>query len=655
VVTKFTKLFEPGRIGRVQTKNRIIMAPMGTLSCDMEGYATDRTIEHYVRRAKGGAGLIIVETTIVDYHGGPPAMCMEICDDKFIPGLRKLSEAIRRAGSIPFLQLNHLGSRMLELRQSWPNPSEIDVVGPSPVPWSFDGQSPRELSREEISRYVTLFAEGTRRAKEAGFDGVEFHGAHGYFMHGFLSPFHNKRTDEYGGSAENRARFVCEVLAASRERVGPDFPLILRVSGMEHTEGGVEIGDVVRQAPLFVDSGADALHISASGMESDIWQMPNYMHPDGTMVHLADAVKKVVGVPVIAVGKLGKPAIAERVLQEGKADFIAVGRPLLADADWANKVREGRTEDINHCITCNNCIGSVFEIGWKRLNRYGCTVNPALLRDKEMDLTPAELPKKVMVIGGGLAGMQAAVDLARRGHQVSLYEKSDKLGGQWNIACMQQGKAGFASLTEYLKRGLKKAGVNIMLNSEVTPSLVRKARPDAVVVATGASPATLDVPGANGKNVVQAVDVITEKAPVGERVVVIGGRYLGMEVAISLAEQGKKVSLVTRSLLGRGVEKSIYQTLVNKLIENGVYIYPNSPLYEIRENGVHAVYKAASYPYLLFFKADTVVLATGYRSENGLVEELKNVIPEVYAIGDCIEPRHALEAMEEGADIARKI
>ncbi len=649
-MSQLTKLFEPGSIGSVELKNRIVMAPMGRHSCDADGVITDKALSYYYARARGGVGLVIIQATTVTADGGSPKG-MRLYDDRFVPSMKELARIIHQGGAKAFVQLNHLGKMMSEIRKGFPHPEEINVIGPSAIPWAANNVVPREMSKQDINSFVGAFGEACRRAKEAGFDGVEVHAAHGYLMHSFLSPFTNRRNDEYGGSTGKRARLVCEVLEGARKKVGPDFALTVRVSGTELMAGGIQIGDVVAQAPLFVESGADAMHISGCGEDYAVWIVPSYLEPEGVMVHLAEKVKKAVKVPVIAVGRLGDPILAERVLQEGKADFIALGRPLLADPDLPNKARQGRLQEINRCISCNNCFMIMFAGGWKGISDLTCTVNPGLLAEADSVPEQTSSPRKVMVIGGGLAGMQAARDLARRGHNVSLYEKTDRLGGQWNIVCREDGKADFARYAEYLERGLKKAGVKVLLNRDVTPAFVTQAKPDVVVVATGACPAKPSVPGEDGKNVVQAVDVIAGKATVGEKVVVIGGRYVGMEMALSLARKGKDVILATRSELGRNVEKCIYLHLRDELIEKGVRILVNSPVYEITGSGVYVAHQSR----LLFLKADTVVLAVGFQPRNRLAEELKGIVPEVHLIGDCVEPRTAVHATQEAASLALRI
>ena len=652
-MTQLTKLFEPANIGKMQLKNRLIMAPMGGMG-DLEGNVIERCLPYYAARARGGVAMIICQSSVIAYEWRAPGR-LATYDDKFLPGLRKLARTIQESGAKAAVQVVHHGKLLSQWRTYYEHPEEIDVVGASAIPWQWNNVAPREATEEDIEHMVEAFGEASRRIKEAGFDAVEILGAHGYLITQFLSPLTNQRKDKYGGSVENRARFACDIIRRIRAKVGPDYPVLMRISGSEFVEGGITVEDTVCQAPMFVEAGVDALHVSSSAVESTHWTNPSYLFPDGNLVHLAEAVKKAVNVPVIAVGKIGDPLFAERIIQEGKADFVAMGRALLADPELPNKAREGRLDEIVRCIYCNNC----HDTRWrKRLRSKGislsCTVNPSVLREEDFALELARSPKKIMVIGGGLAGMEAARALAARGHTVSLYEKADKLGGQWNIASQQDMKEGYASVIRDRIRGLEKAEVEVLLNQEVTADLVRQKKPDAVVVATGATPRGLNVPGADLQNVVQAVDVIQGKAKVGNEVVVVGGRFVGMETALHLAKQGKKVSLVTERELGqndRFMERNIKLMLRDLLIEHGVYIYTHSPVQYITERGV----VIATSRELTLLKADTVVLAVGAKSESKLVEEIKGVVPEVYAIGDCVEPRDAMEAIGEGAEIGRRI
>ncbi len=652
---KLRKLFEPGRIGALELKNRIVMPAIGTFTTDAEGNITDRGIDYFLARAKGSVGLIIAPGVRVRPQGWGPGQ-FRAYDDKYIPRLKDLSDAVHQAGGKIAIQVAHNGKMILArpLSQAVKDPREVEVLGPSPVPWVRNNVVPREVTGEDIELLVNDFGEAARRVKAAGFDAVEIHGAHGYLIGSFFSPFTNKRTDQYGGSPEKRARFAVEIVQRVRQRVGPDFPILIRISGSEFIQGGTTLEDTLRQAPLLVEAGASAVNISGGAQETNQWIYLCHLFPDGALVHLAEAVKRVVRVPVIIVGKLSDPVLADRVIGEGKADFIAMGRGLLADPELPNKAREGRFEDINACIYCNNCVARSREDKVKFGGNF-CTVNPALTRGREFALKLAASPGKVMVIGGGLAGMEAARVLAERGHQVSLYEKSNKLGGQWNIACQQETKKRrYLALLERMSRGLEKAGVKVILNKEVTAQVVKESGADAVVVATGAVPRALPCPGMDSRNVVQAVDVISGKARVGGEVVVIGGRLLGMEVADLLAEKGKKVSIVTLHKLGedgRPVEAATYRALRDRLVARGVFIYPDSPAWEIRDNGVYVNHNRE----LLFLKADTVVIAIGARPENRLSQELEGIVPRVYSIGDCVEARDAMEAIREGAEVGRLI
>lgn len=653
------ELFKPGRIGTLELKNRLVMTAMATLAPDPEGFVTSRVIDYFVERAKGGVGLIITMGACVARDAATPGR-LWVFDDKFIPGLKDLVDAVHAYGSRIALQMIHPGLLFTTVPGYETMQREVAPVGvpvsPSAKAWPWEGMSVRELSADDIAHLVKGYGQAARRAKAAGFDAIEIMAGHGNLMCDFLSPLRNKRADKYGGTTAKRARFACEAISEARKSVGRDFPILFRFSGSDFLEGGICLEETTKQAPLFVEAGADALDVTA-GVEKFSFIAPTYLHPDGTFAHLAAAIKKVVKVPVIAVGKLSDPVLADRLLAEGKADFIALGRSLLADPAFPNKVREDRLEEIHKCICCNNCLARFFENSWKRsagIRGLGCTVNPSLLRETEFQLRPATKPKKVLVIGGGLAGLEAARTLAERGHQVSLYEKSDKLGGQWLIASQLGHKEQFASLLERMIKGLDKSGVKVILNTEVSRELVQQIKPDAIIIATGATPKTLDVPGAGEANVVQAIDVFTGKAAVKESVVIIGGRARGMEAAELLATQGKKVSLVTINRLGENgspLERSIFRTLRDRLIELKVLFYTNAAVREITKAGLYIAWEGE----IVFLQADTIVLAVGADASSRLAEELKGLAPEIYQIGDCAKPRDAMVAIEEGAEVARQI
>ncbi|MDN5347061.1 MAG: hypothetical protein PWP65_625 [Clostridia bacterium] len=417
------KLFEPGYIGRIKVRNRIVMPGIQTRGADAEGFITENLIDYYAERARGGAGLIIVQMSFA----WPEARLKRgigLWDDKFIPGLKKLAQAVQCYGARIAIQIGSRGTNQDE---------GVEEVAPSAVRASCREDVPRELTQEEITSYIEAFAEAARRVREAGFDAVEINGAHGHLISQFLSPYTNRRTDEYGGSVVNRTRFACEIIKRIRAKVGPDFPILIRMNGDDFIEGGITIEDAIEQARLFEAAGVDALDVSGGCHETSWYVMPSYFFPQGHRVHLALPIKKAVNIPVITGGKINDPVFAEQILAEGKADFVAIGRAQVADPEWANKAREGRFKDIRRCIYCCNCLT------WERRPRlaergFSCTVNPAVLREREFVIKRAPQPKKVMVVGGGLAGMEAARVLAERGHIVELYEKNDYLGGQWAIA-----------------------------------------------------------------------------------------------------------------------------------------------------------------------------------------------------------------------------
>ena len=638
-MNEFSALFKPGNIGTLRLENRLIMPAMGNNLADEEGKVTERQLYYYQLRAKGGVGLVVIQFTSVTAEDTTPYH-LALYDDKFIPGLRRLVETIHGEGAKACVQLMHWGLALL-LVGSIPEGMSIKV--PSITSWMPGDKPYKEVDEKDIDRYVEDFAEAARRVKEAGADAVEFHACHGCLLSTFLSPVTNRRTDQYGGSVENRTRFARRAVERTKEKAGREFPVLVRINGSDDVEGGVTPDEVLRQAAILEGAGADAISLSVG---HEFWSpltMPCYAFPEGLQVPIVEKVKKAVKVPVITAAKIG-PELAEQIIRDGKADFIALGRPLLADPDLPNKLRQGRSEDVRSCLYCNNCLSR---------GRGSCTVNPFLYKEGRFPTTPAKQSKNVMVVGGGLAGMQAAVLLAQRGHQVSLYERESELGGQWNIASAMPGKENFASFTDYLRRLLDKQGVPITTNTEVTKGKVIEIKPDAIVIATGATPQVLNVPGSTGPNVIQAIDIIEGEAEAKGKVVVIGGRFIGMEVAVWLAEQGKELSLVTRSRLGGrvGVERFTFRALTRRLIELRVPLYLHASVMEITENGV--VIGLGEEVFLL--PADTVILAVGSEPVNRLAQELEGVVPEVYTIGDCNEPRDAAAATFEAAKIAFSI
>lgn len=657
-MSKYKKLFEPIKIGNMTVKNRIVLPAMGTGSNDddpdgLKCALNDKTIEYYAERAKGGAGIIFIQACTILYECRGIGNIM-VHDDRFIPKLRELSKAIQDNGAKAVIQINHHGTILSKRSMYLPNKEAVKALSPTAMPFPENDVMSLEMTQEDIDRVIEGYAEAARRVKEAGFDAVEIHGAHGYLIGQFRSAMTNKRTDKYGGSVENRARFACEVIRAVREKVGPDYPVLMRFSGTSWSEGAISVEDSVIQAPMFVEAGLDALDISCGSLESYHYILPPYMVEAGYNLDAVEAIRKVVDVPVIAVGRLGTDfEMAEKAIEDGKTDIIAMGRALIADPYIPQKLAEDREEDIVRCISCNKCItGSVTA----KYDGMACAVNPVCMRERKCEVqTMTEEPKNVMVIGGGPAGMEASKVLAERGHKVTLHEKSDQLGGQWNIVCKEKKQYAYYDLLNRTERQMKEAGVDVKLNSEITADDVIKANPDKVIVATGAFPRTLRVTGYDKKHVVQANDVIMGKAEVGERVVVVGGGATGMELSIELAKEGKKVVLVEAlPRLGSNIVIYNYKHLLSGLIENGVVMMTDCPLWEIADHGVYVRSNQVMDLNLLYIKADTVVMAVGVIPDNGLANELKEKGIDVELIGDCAGPeRSVLEAIREGYDIGR--
>jgi len=630
----FEKLFEPGKIGAMELKNRIVMPPMATGFASDDGSVTDRLIAYYEERAKSGPGLIIVEITCIDSPVGRGlATQINIDDDRFIPGLARLARAIKQHGVRAAIQLHHAG------RQTSSRVTGFKPVAPSPIPGR-DGEMPKELTVDEIKRLVECFAQGARRAREAGFDGVEIHGAHGYLVSQFLSPLSNKREDEYGGSVENRARFLVEIIKAVRSKVGHGFPLWCRLSAVEmNIEGGITLEETKVVARLAQEAGVDAIHVSAHS--AGVVRRPPMAQPPGALIEYAEGVKKAVSVPVIAVGRI-TPELGEEALRQGKADFIAMGRQFLADAHVVEKIADGRLDDITPCLRCFFCLDS---LGRRRGKGVQCVVNPTLGREREWALLPAGRPKKVVVVGGGPGGMQAAIIAAQRGHRVTLFERANELGGQLLLAARPPFKDNIEVYRRYLVNQVTKLGVEVRLGQKFTPELLPALKPDVVVLATGVEPFIPEIPGIRGKNVLLANQVLNG-AETGQRVAIIGGELVGCETALYLLEKGKQVTIMRRGArLATKVNRSIRGPMLERLRAKGATILTGVDYQKITSAGVVIKDNAGKEKIV---EADTVVLATGATPNDELVALLKGKVPRLVRIGDCVTPRSIKEAVEEG-------
>jgi len=640
---KLSKLFQPIRIRTMELKNRIVMPAMHTLFAGETGAVTQRLIDYYAERAKGGVALIIVEATYIDRSATSRVGHLYIDDNKFISGLNDLAEAVQVYGAKIAVQLTHAGRLAALLEDKGRQPVSASDVHRPETPWGH-GSNARGLTIGEVEHLVEAFAKGAQRAKAAGFDAVEFHGGHGMLIAQFLSPYTNMRTDKYGRDFDGRLRFALEIIERTREKVGPNFPLIFRVSGDEYVKGGLTLEDTKAIAQKLEEATIDVLHVSAGLFESRPWTIPPMCVPRGCQVHLAEGVKRAVSVPVITVSRINDPTLAEEILQQNKADLVSMGRALIADPELPRKAFEGRLHDIRKCLACMyGCYMRRHLRGW----RMSCDINAMVGKEREYRITPAEKPKSIVIVGGGPAGMEAARVAALRGHEVTLLEKSDRLGGQLILASASPYKEEIKNIAEYLLYQITQLGVRIKLREEGTLAVIREAKPDVVIVATGATPFVPEVPGVKRKNVILAWDLLAGKSKAeGKKVVVAGGGSVGCEAAEYLAREGKEVTLVEMlEEAAPDVDPFSKWFLIERFKKHGIKILTGAKIEEIADKAVSIVDGKHNRRTL---ETDSVVLALGSTSNKDLIEIMKRESQEFYAIGDCVEPRRIFDAIHEG-------
>lgn len=706
--SNFSHLISPAKIGTLELRNRIIMTPMGSNLAQADGHCGERIQRYYEERAKGGAGMITVGVGAIAW---PIGSCnpnqVAVSDDRFIPGLQALTDRVHQHGCKAAIQLQHAGKVAVcdiaagraMLVPSMPTSDKDDMtyaltpveMGAFVKNYTAEGAKVeyKVATQEDIDWLVKTFADAADRAKRAGFDGVELHAGHGYILSEFISPHVNKREDQYGGSLENRARLLVEVIQAVKAKVGSDFPVWCRIDAKEYrVEGGIRFQDAIEVAKIAEQAGVDAIHVSAYANPSigvAFTEAPLVQQP-AAYVEFAAGIKSQISIPVIAVGRI-EPEVAERIISAGQADFVAMGRKLLADPELPNKLTENRPEDIRPCIYCYTCVSQIF------INKsVMCAINPATAHENEVVIEPAANPRHVLVVGGGPAGMEAARVAALRGHRVTLCERSQRLGGTVFFSSLAYAENG--KLTEYLEHQLTQLPITVKLGQIVNAEWVRGLAPDAIIVATGAKRDAPPIPGADAKQVFSGDELrklltgedpdiakqkltlaqrammtagslisVTDSAakmralsklwmPLGKKVVIVGGGLVGVELAEFLVERGRQVTVLEEGEKF-GVELAVVRRwrVLHTLREENVAMIAGAKVVSIEPGRVS--YQVAEEVKVEL--ADSVVLAVGASANHDLADQLKGLDIPLWQVGDCSGVSYIEGAMHEGNRAGREV
>ena len=663
MASKFRRLFEPIKIGEVEIKNRIAMAPMGIGGLlNLDGSPGPRALDYYLERARGGVGLIITSVFKVENEVEPFRGVMQLVSRQALVPFAELAEAVHSLGTKIFVQLTAgFGRVMGRIRL------EGQPVSASAIPYYWDpSQTCRELKTEEVEQLVKAFGRAAEVLADAGIDGIELHAHEGYLFDQFATALWNRRKDKYGGSMEGRLQLAFEVLREIKGRAGQNFPVQYRF-GLKHyvkalnsgalpgepfIEAGRDIEEGLQMAQKLEAAGFDSLHVDAGCYDSWYWPHPPVYQQPGFMVNMAAAVKKAVKIPVIGVGKLGLPELAEKVIAEGKADMVAIGKALLTDPFWVKKVEEGNVEHIRPCIGCHDgCMGRLM-----KGRPLSCAVNPATGRERFYRLERAERPRKVLVIGGGPAGLEAARVASLRGHQVVLYEKANSLGGHLLEASVPDFKKDLARLLDWYKKELEDLNLEIKTGFEVNAAGVKKENPEVTILAAGSIPIVPDIPGMEKEIVSTAIDLLLGKKKAGEKVLVLGGGLIGCETALWLARQGKKVTIVEllHDLLIAGipVQHMNRLMLLDMLKFYKVNVFTDTSLAEVTEEGAIVMDRDFGRRNL---PADTVVIAAGLKPEQELYRALQGQTPNLFLIGDSRKAQNIMNSVWDAYEVARMI
>jgi 2,4-dienoyl-CoA reductase-like NADH-dependent reductase (Old Yellow Enzyme family) len=631
-------LFSPVTINGLELKNRAVMPAMGTGYGALDGTVTDRLTAYLERRARGGVGLIITEVCAVDPRGKGFPTEIGAWTDNQIAGLRRLASAVHQEGSRLALQLHHAGRETLEAFAG------ATPEAPSAIPSPTMPQPCEEMSQERIGQVIAAYASAARRAREAGLDAVEVHGAHGYLVGQFLSPLSNQREDEYGGSDENRALFAIQVLEAVRREVGPGFPVLIRVSADELVRGGYDLAFMEWLAPSLAAAGADAIHASV-GIYSTPGNLtiPSMDTEAGFNLPRARAVKQVAGVPVIGVGRITDPRLADEAIGRGDADLISFARQHLTDPDFLAKAQRGDFDDIRWCLGCNQ--GCIERLSFE-LKPITCTINPGCGREYEGSPPAASEPRKVWVVGAGPAGLSAAMAAREKGHEVEVFEREREPGGQLRSASKPPHKEALAAWTAWAVRQLENSGVDLHLGREVTKPMLDEGKPDVLVLASGALPAVPPIPGIRGDNVFDARDVLLGKVQLKDKAVILGAGYVGLETADFLIARGVDVTVLEKEEVPPVGQLKAHDYWLNRRFRKaGGKLLLGTVVIRIEPDAVVLVKDGRQQR---LETVGIVVTALGALSQTSLLEIAEESGIPCQAVGDALSPRRLLEAVHEG-------
>ena len=637
---KYQKLFEKGQIGSVVLKNRIVMPAVGVSLATSTLEAGEDMIRYYEERAKGGCALIITEIARVDNEYGVGTHCqLSVTDPKVIPQLQRLVDTVHKYDTKILVQLHHPGR---ETKSALIGGKQI--VAPSAVMCKVTGEMPRALTTEECEGIMKAFIKGAVISKAAGADGVEIHAAHGYLINQFLSPYTNKRTDKYGGSFHNRIRILEEIITGIRHLCGLDFLISVRISADEFVEGGLKLEDTIKITRTLESYGINVINVSSGIYESSLTIIEPGSYKQGWKKHLASTIKQSVKIPVIAVNNIKLPEVAEQLLDENVCDFVGIARGQLADPEWGNKSKYGKEDQIRNCIGCLHCFSELGKGG-----RIKCAVNPCLGREREFENIKRDgAGKEVAVIGGGPGGMEAARVLAQRNYKVTLFEKSDRLGGTLNIANKPPLKDKLTMLIDSMTAQVNaEKNIELKLNTEASVELVKKLNPVGVFIACGATPVVPKLSGIDSKKVVKAEDILNGSVKAEGRVAVIGSGMTGLETAEKLAMEGHEIAIVEMAdEIGGSIYRTVLYDLMSRLQKHDPKLMPSHQLLAVTEKGVLLLNQKSAAEVTL--EADTIVLALGVSPRRNLVASFEAAFDEVRVVGDALRGGRIVEAVNDG-------